>query len=108
MAKVQAHGLFWNAQQLAQHSANGDNLKLEHNYDYRNCQDHDDDEEEDDKGYEEEVDGDDDFEDTGVGGLCDGQGGVMELLMGRCFSVVHVRRYFNEYDMSIVFRTTYV
>ena len=24
--------------QLAQHSPNGDNLKLEHNYDYRNCQ----------------------------------------------------------------------
>ena len=39
MTKVQAHGLFWNVQQLAQHSANGDNLKLEHNYDYRNCQD---------------------------------------------------------------------
>ena len=39
MTKVQAHGLFWNAQQLAQHSANGNNLKLEHNYDYRSCQD---------------------------------------------------------------------
>ena len=83
---MQAHGLFWNLQQLAQHSANGDNLKLEHNYDYRNCQDEDD--------YEKEVDNydndeEDDHKDTGgVGIWCDGQGGVMKLLMGRCFPLV--------------------
>ena len=67
--------------QLAPHSPNGDNLKLEHNYDYRNCQD---DEEEDDRDDEEEVDD----EDSGGDGECDGQGGVMELFMGRCAPVV--------------------
>ena len=53
---------------------------------------------------EEEVehdddDEDDDLEDMGVGSLCDGQGGVMELLMGRWLPIVHVWKYFNGYDM---------
>ena len=70
--------------QLAQHSPNGDNLKLEHNYDYRNCQD-------DDGRDDEEVVGhdvDDDHEDSGGDSECDGQGGVMELFKGSCPPIV--------------------
>ena len=71
------------AAQLAQHLPNGDNLKFEHNYDYPNCQDGGDKDDHDD---EEEID--DDQGDSGGDSGYDGQGGVMELFMGRCAPVV--------------------